>query len=73
MEICKNCKHWDYINKDIGICDRVEYLYLEYNAPQKQYDFAITICAADDSGLEGILYTGPEFYCAKFEMKKERD
>lgn len=71
-KLCKNCKWWDD-----GICEALQsnYIVNTKSLYDKQYQtedktgFNIFADAADDTGLNAFMITGPEFGCVKFVEK----
>lgn len=72
MNTCKNCRHWEHITTMEGK------QYTECNAVNwaDRYDkiegnnFAVYGDAADDTGLDAGLKTGPDFSCVQFRPKQ---
>ena len=63
METCATCKYWG--THFSGACDKVN------NIPEsKEKFFEIEATAHDDSGLEAMLITGPDFGCNLYRPKK---
>ena len=58
---CKNCKYWQD-----GKCDRVN---CWFPREDKTRVMDVRAWAADDTGLDCWLETGPNFGCILFEQK----
>ena len=61
MGRCKNCRWW---GRDWeGVCDFVNTIMADEDTATM---FVVEATAADDTGLEAVLKTGPEFGCIHF-------
>ena len=61
--LCKDCKYWDN-----GKCDDID-LDTFNDMKLEGSDRALYYRVDDDSGLDCVLKTGPEFGCVRFKKK----
>ena len=66
---CKNCKFWDE-----GTCLGQGMHDAGFGWRQDPaIAFKVEATANDDSGLEAVLITGPEFGCVRFEERQSSE
>jgi hypothetical protein len=65
MGNCKDCRFWG--RNYVGVCDTIELGWKTDN----DLDAVILADAADDSGLNAKLQTGPMFGCIKFFKRRK--
>lgn len=61
MNTCKDCKYWGAMIP--GACDAVDCIFSGVASVR----FELELDALDDSGLTGMLMTGPDFGCIHFK------
>jgi hypothetical protein len=70
MSTCKTCQYWHNGDDKSGECDRAEYNYDRRGEP-KSNEVLIAIQVDDDSGLDVLMKTGPDFGCVQWKAKCE--
>lgn len=65
---CKYCEYWKMQHYDSGTRSEMGCEYDVWpNKEQPNTAFRIEVSALDDSGLEAVLITGPDFGCIHFK------
>lgn len=67
MGRCNACKYWGrYFD---SACGRIEHFSSPEQMVRDGYKFGVSVWASDDSGIDFILLTAPDFGCVEFKEK----
>lgn len=66
MSTCDTCRFWQS-GRFGKHCDLATISYDDPSKPPAVDQFEVLVTASDDTGLEGVLLTGPKFGCVLHE------